>query len=120
MQPHPEWNLRVITIWVPVLESDTEATARRGPPEMPDPRVTHCFDRGAVTSRWYLRHVVEGWPDLAERPVFRKGMIWDAFFLYGPEVTTDELRSGCLAAGATILRDRPTLLEGLGRLFPGG
>ncbi|MEW6281648.1 MAG: hypothetical protein AB1758_23770 [Candidatus Eremiobacterota bacterium] len=104
----------MFAVWVPVLESDTLETSRRGPPEMPDPRVIHCYDSEARTSRWFLQSVVADWP-LRQRPVFRKGLIWDAFFLYGPDTGWEELPDRCQVSGATILRDRALLQEAFGR-----
>lgn len=88
----------------------------RGPGEMPDPRVTHCYDRGAKISSWYFKSIVRGWTDLEDRAVFNRELIWDAFFLYPAGV--QRLKEDCIAAGATLLHDRPQLTEGLAKLFP--
>lgn len=115
MQPHPEWNLRVYAVWVPVVETG-DHVGERCPAVMPDPRVTHLFDRGAACSHWWQDNILTGWDRVEGKPLFHQGLIWDAFFLYGPEAS--DYRADCLALGATVVIERAMLLDGLARLFP--
>jgi hypothetical protein len=43
-----------------------------------DPRVTYFWDQEKLVGRWFSQHVTS-----------RKGMTWDAYFLYGPEARWD-------------------------------
>src|SRR5437764_14464613 len=43
------------------------------PSVLPDPRVTDLWDGGGIVSSWYQNNVVH-----------TSGIVWDAYFLYGP------------------------------------
>jgi hypothetical protein len=98
---HPTALLRVYTIWVARLDSDTrDARATR---VMPDPRVDHFWDTDHQVARWFTAH--QPWSQ-------EFGPIaWDVFYLYGSEASWDEVPQPLISTGCSILRARGQLQE---------
>ncbi len=112
---HPERDLRLMIVWVPVFPLDDETRANNAAIQSQDPRVSAYYDRHATASRWFYQHVIKDWPGLNEKPAFRREKAWDSFFLYGADATWEDLNKGL--GGATIQLERQKLLDGLAELY---
>jgi len=109
-------NLRVLMIWLPVLGSDTRASAVKAMSAIRDSRVVHVWDGKAIVSKWFHQHMLPLTnAKFKAKRLFRKGLVWDAYFLWGPKAQWAEKgpsRPGTF--GATILRARAGLSKALG------
>lgn len=58
-----------------------------------DPRVVHFWDENRVVGRWFAQHDPENSDN---------GIVWDAYYLYGPEAAWDSKPQPLISAGATV------------------
>ena len=65
---------------------------------MPDHRVIHFWDGEVVVGQWFAKEI-DGY----------QGIAWDAYYLYGPEATWDDLPSPLISSGAIIYDERETI-----------
>ena len=76
---------------------------------MPDARVTHSWDRHRWVGCWYGKHQPEG---------FHFGpIIWDAYYLYGPDARWDVVPEPLIGSGYTILAARQSLADEIAPLL---
>lgn len=110
-----EKDVRVYSVWVPILDSDQASSVGKATTRLPDTRVAHYWDGNGDLVKSYA-----GVLALGERPA------WDVYLLYGPEAewktdppTPDSwmhqlrgvdasrfLKGETLAAELTVLADR--------------
>lgn len=98
-------NLRVYSIWLPMLGSDDRPRVRTS--LMVDPRVRHFWDGDRAIGRW-----LGGMEDA-------KRTAWDVFFLFGPDATWKEKPEPMVAHGFPIIRHVDALKSGLLRIRQG-
>lgn len=67
---------------------------------MPDPRVIHYWDGERLVGKWFAENL-EGY----------QGVIWDAYYLYGPDAAWEDLPAPLVARGSTIYGERQALEE---------
>jgi hypothetical protein len=99
LEAHPDADLVVYTVWMPMLTTD--AREEWDASELPDDRVTHFWDGDRVLGTW-----------LAERDVGGSGfagVVWDAFFVFGPEAGWGTEPGPLLGAGAPVIDDTDEL-----------
>lgn len=65
---------------------------------MPDNRVMHFWDGERIVGRWFAKEI-DGYD----------GITWDAYFLYGPEATWENVPSPLAGSGSTIYGERKML-----------
>jgi len=65
---------------------------------MPDDRVIHFWDGEAEVGQWFAK-VVDGY----------QGTAWDAYYLYGPDATWDDMPSPLIRSGGIIYDERETI-----------
>ncbi|MGH8932524.1 MAG: hypothetical protein ACRDZO_18345 [Egibacteraceae bacterium] len=90
LQAHPEAELAVYTIWLPMLPTDSRA--RWDDHVLNDPRVTHLWDEERVVGRWLADH------GLGDAPV-----TWDAYLLFGPDGRWEDTPPDPAGAGAPVI-----------------
>ena len=89
-------DLRVYTVWLPMLWSDTREMWNGN--TMPDPRVTHFWDGETVIGQWFAEQV-DGY----------SGIAWDVYYLYGPDAIWEDVPLPLVGSGGTIYAERETL-----------
>jgi hypothetical protein len=96
LEEHPNTDLPVYAVWFNMLSGDSRA----GWDEcvMSDPRATHLWDERRLASRAFAGEV-EG----AAAPV------WDAYLLYGREVTWGDEPPRPIGSGYTVYSAREEL-----------
>ena len=67
-------DVRVYSVWVPILGSDEASKVGKATLRLPDTRVSHYWDGNGDLVKSYARVLA-----LGERPA------WDVYLLYGPE-----------------------------------
>src|SRR5262245_49362850 len=65
---------------------------------LPDARVTHFWDKQRVVGQWFSQQI-EG----------DTGIVWDAYYLYGPAATWETTPGPLLGSGGTIYGQRHQL-----------
>ena len=59
-----------------------------------DPRVLHYWDEHRILGRWFAQQEN---PENAD-----DGIVWDAYYLYGPEATWESKPEPLISSGATV------------------
>ncbi len=119
LDAHKDLDIRVLAVWLPVLGTDNREAAAKATTVLADSRVEQFYDPGAKTGRWFKTNVVDEIKRLENKRVFRGGITWDAFFLYGPKAKWTKAPRPHLVAGATILAEKEILATAIKKL-PGG
>jgi hypothetical protein len=104
---HPDAALSVYTVWLPMLATDARSEWPAG--ALPDPRVRHFWDGERVVGRWLADRNVGG--------LGSAGVVWDAYFVFGPQAAWDDVPAPLLAAGSPIDGDTSALAAALGPLL---
>jgi len=94
---HPDPNLRVYAVWLPVLWSDFRWTWR---PILVDSRVTNFWDGQGEVGHWFLDHLTH-----------REGakIEWDADFLFPPGARWNGVPAPLLHYGRPVRDDEDEL-----------
>lgn len=87
-----------------MLFSDNKA--EWNPDLLTDARVTHYWDPDQVVGRWFDENEQNIGFDFNKGPV-----VWDSYFLFGPEATWDSIPTPLISYGNTVLADKEELLE---------
>jgi hypothetical protein len=84
---YPAARLKVLAVWFDMLPGDSRQLLDTR--VLADPRVTYYWDSGKLTGQWFTDHVTH-----------RKGITWDAYFLYGPNARWDRLPDPLVVASS--------------------
>jgi hypothetical protein len=72
---------------------------------MEDQRVTHFWDEERVAGRWFADADLGG--------LGASGIVWDAFFLFGPDASWEQAPAPVLRSGAPVISNTDALAAGL-------
>ena len=95
MERNPKGDLVVYAVWLPELGGTPDAWS---PTVFPDRRVVNFWDGDETVAHWYAAHV-------AEEP----GIVWDAYFLYGPGATWATEPGPLASSGGTVIGESERL-----------
>jgi hypothetical protein len=95
LERYPDADLSVYVVWLPVLAQDSRFEVDE---LVVDPRATHYWDNDQVVSGALSRAFGSG-----------GGLVWDAFFVFGPDATWDDDPPSPLGSGAPVV-------DGIGNL----
>jgi hypothetical protein len=105
LEKHPTAILQVYVVWFSMIPTDARGAWRWTGNVITDPRVVHFWDHQKVVGRWYAQH---------ETPAeINPGIVWDAYFLYGPEAEWKVKPEPLISWGATVVDEFQTLEENL-------
>jgi hypothetical protein len=90
---HPDPDLRVYVVWVMGLGMDTT------PDVLTDPRVRHFRDQDKIAGKWFAEF--NG----------RRGVIWDVYYISGPDARWDDGPAPTLLSGALVINDTAEIVE---------
>jgi hypothetical protein len=108
-------DMRVLVVWIPMVEGDSREAATQSAKIFNNPRVSQFWDGDKAAGIWMYDNVVKNLPRLKDKGVFRRRIAWDVFFLYSREATlTDEP----VTAGATVMGEKDLLLDALPAKLP--
>jgi hypothetical protein len=83
-----------------------------------DNRGIHLWDESKVVGRWFAERTSGIKSQLAPGSAWRDGeILWDAFLLYGADARWDDLPTGLIHWGRTIVAGRETLKRDFNELF---
>ncbi|MGH3103942.1 MAG: hypothetical protein ACRDN6_07600 [Gaiellaceae bacterium] len=90
-------------IWLPMLATD--ARSEWDESVLADARVTHFWDEERIAGRWLADADLGG--------LGSSGIVWDAFFVFGPAASWSLGPAPLEAAGATVIGHSDDLAAGL-------
>ncbi len=96
LEKHPDSDLKVYVVWFNMLPRDSRSDWDEC--VMSDPRATHLWDEKRLASQTFAGEV-EGAP----------APVWDAYLLYGSEVTWGDVPSQPISSGYTVYGTRDEL-----------
>jgi hypothetical protein len=103
LQKHPSSSVRVYVVWFNMLAGDSRDLVDRR--VLNDPRVTNFYDPNRVVGSWFAEHSDQG-----------GGIIWDAYFLYGPDASWSAEPGPVLSSGGTVISSSSDLAAAFLRL----
>jgi hypothetical protein len=90
LDKHRSSPVRVYVIWFDMLDGDSRDLVDRK--VLNDPRVTNYYDPKKVVGSWFAEHNGGS-----------AGVVWDAYFLYGPDATWAAELGPLLSSGGTVI-----------------
>lgn len=93
LEKYPSRKVRVYAVWFSMLPTDARAGWRWTSRVITDPRVEHFWDGKKVVGRWLAEN--------GDSP--GSGVIWDAYFLYGPDAQWEQKPEPLTSWGGPIL-----------------
>ena len=91
-------DVKVYAVWLPMIASDARSEWKKS--LIPDSRVIHLWDEQRVVGRWF-----------ASQGRYGEGVdvVWDIYFLFGPEAQWETLPEPLLSWGRTVVDAREKL-----------
>jgi hypothetical protein len=109
LEKHKSTDLRVYVVWFSMIPTDARSRWRLTGHVIDDSRVVHFWDEQRVVGRWF-----------AEQADWDEGdIMWDVYFLYGPEAKWGESPGEPLAHGGTIAARSAELVGAVDALLGG-
>jgi hypothetical protein len=102
LEKYPKTDVRVYAVWFNMLTGDSRDLVDRR--VLDDPRVTNYYDPNRVVGSWFAQHTEGG------------GIVWDAYFLYGPDATWTSEPGPLVGSGGTVIASSSDLANSFGRL----
>jgi hypothetical protein len=90
LQKHPSSSVRVYVVWFNMLAGDSRDLVDRR--VLNDPRVTNFYDPNKLVGSWFAKHSDQG-----------DGIVWDAYFLYGPDASWQAEPGPLLSTGGSVI-----------------
>ena len=90
LEKYASSQVRVYVVWFNVLVGDSRHLVDRR--VLNDSRVTNFYDPKRLVGSWFADHSNGG-----------AGIVWDAYFLYGPEATWASEPGPLLSSGGTVI-----------------
>jgi hypothetical protein len=90
LEKYPSSAVRIYVVWFDMLPGDSRNLIDRR--VLNDPRVTNFYDPNRVVGSWFAAHTgVTG------------GIVWDAYFLYGPDASWDAEPAPLVSSGGSVI-----------------
>ena len=90
LQKGPSSPVRVYVVWFDMLAGDSRELVDTR--VLDDPRVTNFYDPNKTVGSWFSEHL-DG----------EKGIVWDAYYLYGPDASWATEPGPLLSSGRTVI-----------------
>jgi hypothetical protein len=100
---NPSTPLRVYAVWLPMLAPD--ARSEWDSRALADRRVTHFWDGERLAGTWLADRDLGG--------LGYAGIVWDAFFVFGPEASWGDEPGPLHASGAPVIARSRHLADSL-------
>jgi len=107
LEKYPSLPIQVYSIWFSMLPWDSPLAFPSAQKTMSDPRVTHFWDKEKIAGRWFKQNVT---------PDYQGKVIWDVYYLYGPEAEWGSTPQPLLIWGRTIMGKSQELSQEISRL----
>jgi hypothetical protein len=106
LERYPGRDLHVTVVWLPMLVTDERS--EWSPQVLPDRRVSEFWDEDRIAGTWLANENLGG--------LGYAGVVWDAYFLFGPDAVWSGRPSPLLASGSPVVQETgrlETRLRGL-------
>ena len=90
LQKYPSSSVRVYAVWFDMLSGDSRDLVDRR--VLNDPRVTNFYDPNKLVGSFFAEHSDQG-----------GGIVWDAYFLYGPDASWSSEPGPVLSSGGSVI-----------------
>lgn len=100
LEPHPASRLRVYVIWFSMIPTDARSSWNWTGGVLHDSRVVHFWDEQRTVGRWFA----EQDPENSDN-----GVVWDAYYLYGPDAEWGTTVGPLLSSGSTVRSESDNL-----------
>ena len=105
LEKNPTAKLRVYVVWFSMLPTDARSRWSWTSGVLADSRATHFWDEKRIVGSWLAKQE----NPQADRP----GLVWDAFYLYGPDAEWVAKPEPLIISGATVRDEADKLREKL-------
>ena len=95
LERYPDADLAVYAVWLPMLATDARDEWEQA--ALPGERVRHYWDGERTIGTWLGEQDLGG--------LGSAGVVWDAYFVFGPDAGWDDVPGPLLAAGAPVVVD---------------
>jgi hypothetical protein len=102
LEKHSSSQLRVYVIWFSMLPTDARSRWGWTGGVLADARALHFWDEKKIVGRWFAQ---QGNPEDSDG-----GIVWDAYYLYGPNAQWDSKPEPLISTGTTV-RDKVAELK---------
>ena len=102
LRKYPSSPVRVYVVWFDMLAGDSRQLVDTR--VLNDPRATNYYDSRRVIGAWYAQQLGE------------EGIVWDAYFLYGPDAAWSTTPGQLLSSGRNVVGSRDDLAAAFRRL----
>ena len=103
LEKYPSSDVRVYVVWFDMLPADSRDLVDRK--VLNDRRATNYYDPDRVVGAWFATHVDS-----------EDGIVWDAYFLYGPDASWTANPSPLLSSGGTVIGSSSALAAAFARV----
>jgi hypothetical protein len=100
LEKYPRIGIRVFAVWFDMMPADSRNLVDRR--LFNDSRVTNFYDPNRVVGTWFAQRTGAG------------GIVWDAYFLYGPDATWDSEPAPLVSSGSTVIGSSSDLARAFG------
>jgi hypothetical protein len=111
LEKYPSLPIQVYSIWFSMLPWDSPLAFPSARKTLSDPRVAHFWDKEKMAGRWFKENVT---------PDYQGKVIWDTYYLYGPEAEWGGTPQPMLIWGRTIMDKRQELSQEVSLLATAG
>lgn len=99
--------MAVYAVWFDMWPGDNRSKWKD---KLADPRAVNFWDEGKIVGKWYAKHI-------QELEGYHGKVIWDAYFLYGPQAKWDHKPPPIESWGSPVFRKVGRLRKDLVRLL---
>ena len=105
LDKNPAAKLNVYVIWFSMLSTDARSRWGWTSGVLADRRAMHFWDEKRIVGSWFAKQ---------DNPQDKSpGIVWDAFYLYGPDAEWDSKPEPLIVRGATVRDEADKLKEKL-------
>jgi hypothetical protein len=102
LERHRAAQLRVYVVWFSMLPTDARSRWGWTGGVLTDPRAVHFWDEQKAVGRWFAQHYPES---------SNNGVVWDTYYLFGPDAQWDSKPEPLISTGATVRAELDQLKE---------
>ena len=103
LEKYPSSPVRVYVVWFDMLAGDVRQLVDTR--VLNDPRVSNFYDPNKTVGSWFSEHMDR-----------EKGIVWDAYFLYGSDASWVSEPGPLLSSGRTVIGSSADLATAFHRL----
>ncbi len=103
LEKYPSSDVRVYVVWFNMLPGDSRDLVDRK--VLNDHRVTNYYDRNRLVGSGFAKYSEGG-----------RGIVWDAYFLYGADASWTAEPGPLVSSGGTVIGSSQDMAQAFGKL----